>query len=115
MLLGDLGAEVIRVQGSGHGVRQANSFKRLTCMVRSYVNAASRLGCATIDVMVLSNNEPAADGDQPVPLDKRYVTLGEHQRQPHDLLSQFLRRHGHPTSITSHTTRSTHRAAQAPE
>jgi len=54
-------------------------------------------------------------GDQPVPLDKRYVTLGEHQLQPHDLLSQFLIRHGHPTSITSHTTRSTRRAAQAPE
>jgi len=48
--------------------------------------------------MVLSNNEPAADGDQPVPLDKRYVTLGEHQLQPHDLLSQFLIRHRHPTS-----------------
>jgi len=32
MLLGDLGAEVIKVQGSGHGVRQANSVKRLTCM-----------------------------------------------------------------------------------
>jgi len=32
MLLGDLGAEVIKVQGSGYGVRQANSFKRLTCM-----------------------------------------------------------------------------------
>ena len=43
-------------------------------------------------------------------IDKRYVTLGEHQLQPHDLLSLFLIRHGHPTSITSHTTRSTRRA-----
>jgi len=65
--------------------------------------------------MVLSNNEPAADGDQPVPLDKGRVTLGKHPPQPGDLRSMNLIRHGHPTSITSHTTRSTHRAAQAPE
>ena len=31
--------------------------------VCSHVNAASRLGCATIDVMAQSDNEPADDDD----------------------------------------------------
>ena len=55
--------------------------------------------------------------DQPVPLDKGCVALGERHPHPGDLLNQLLmqRRPRHPTSITSHTTDSTRRADQVPE